>query len=97
MEHIKPILEREVLTIQRKTNLHPVMEAALNCCGISTTTLRSAFRYNTYYSHLAKKMLVQWDYRDIGGKLHSGVALSVSSAEKMAQAYGHIPQEAVCS
>lgn len=62
----------------------------LNDKGVSTTKACDTFRYESYYSPTAGKVLVQWDYRDVHGELHSGVAVTVSAAKAKAAAFGYI-------
>ena len=53
--------------------------------GISTTTAEQRFAHELYYSPVLRKNMIQWDYRDSRGKLHSGVARSVEQAKKIAE------------
>jgi hypothetical protein len=48
--------------------------------GISTTRNRGKFAYEQFYSAIKRRNLVQWDYRDTSGKLHSGIAKSLEAA-----------------
>jgi hypothetical protein len=49
------------------------------------------FQCSSYYSALAKKRMLIWDYRDKRGELHSGVAPSLEQATTAAQEFGYHP------
>jgi hypothetical protein len=57
--------------------------------GISTTKIRGNFRTEEFYSKLSRRWLVQWDYWDSSGDLHSGVAPSIEAARKSASVFGY--------
>jgi hypothetical protein len=71
------------------------MTSSLTKNGVSTTTERDCFRYETYQRHRHLSRLyppvtrVQWDYRDAAGELHSGVARSVEQAKEAARRFGY--------
>ncbi len=56
--------------------------------GVSTTTERGQFQCERFYSCFSRSWLVQWDYRDQAGKLHSGVSRSIEAAKKAAAKHG---------
>lgn len=49
------------------------------------------FQCSAYYSALAKKRMLIWDYRDKRGALHSGVAPSLEQATHAAEEFGYHP------
>lgn len=55
--------------------------------GISTTTEKNSFRYETM--KMFGKIRTQWDYRDSSGKLHSGIAKDLETAKIRASKYGY--------
>lgn len=48
----------------------------------SITAERQVIRVEKYWSVLKKMDIVQWDYRDTGGRLHTGITESVELARK---------------
>lgn len=62
---------------------------ALTIDGISTTKQRGSFRTEEYYSKMFRAWMVQWDYRDDDGELHSGVAESMELARRAAGKHGY--------
>lgn len=61
----------------------------INENGVSTTNLRGQFAYEEYKSPFSGKLRVQWDYRDMAGHLHSGIAVSVEAAVNAASRFGY--------
>ena len=59
--------------------------------GISTTRNINQFAAEVFFSRINNKFLVQWDYRDETGTLHSGIAPSPESALKAASQFGYHP------
>jgi len=57
--------------------------------GVSTTTERDCFRYETFRPAWRRCVRVQWDYRDAAGELHSGVAKTLDAAKVAARRYGY--------
>lgn len=57
--------------------------------GVSTTTERDYFRCEVFKPVGLKGIRVQWDYRDAGGELHTGIAPDVDSAKTAARQYGY--------
>jgi hypothetical protein len=57
--------------------------------GISTTKIRGSFRTEEFYSKLSRCWLVQWDYRDQSGDLHTGISLTIEGARKAAAIFGY--------
>lgn len=53
---------------------------------------RDSFQCEPFFSPIAKRWLTQWDYRDVAGELHSGVAHGGrETAECEAARFGHVP------
>lgn len=63
---------------------------ALTENGVSTTKGKGQFAYEEYYNEIVKKNIVQWDYRDINGELHTGTAKTLEEAKQKAGKYGYI-------
>lgn len=57
--------------------------------GVSTTQGRDQFAYEKYYNKVLKRHIVQWDYRDANGQLHSGTAKTLEEAKEKAAKYGY--------
>ncbi len=49
------------------------------------------FQCSSYYSALARKRMLIWDYRDKRGNLHSGVAPTLEQATEAASEFGYSP------
>lgn len=56
--------------------------------GISTTQNKGDFRFEKFISGVTGKPVIQWDYRDSQGVLHSGVAHSLDEALEKASKLG---------
>lgn len=56
--------------------------------GVSTTRNKNEFRTETFISKVTGEELIQWDYRDANGVLHSGVAKSLDEAMQKASKHG---------
>lgn len=52
-------------------------------------TRDDVFQCSSYYSALAKKRMLIWDYRDKRGTLHSGVAPTLEEATAAASEFGY--------
>jgi hypothetical protein len=61
--------------------------------GISTTRGRDTFRREAFYSRAMRRYLIQWDYRDKAGELHSGIADTTPEAEEAAAVFGYVDEE----
>jgi hypothetical protein len=57
--------------------------------GISTTKKVGSFRTEQFYSKVSEKTLIQWDYRDANGELHTGIAPTLQMARKAAAKFGY--------
>jgi hypothetical protein len=57
--------------------------------GVSTTSEPGQFQAERFYSCFSKCWMVQWNYRDIQGRLRSGVARSLEGAKKQAAKHGY--------
>jgi hypothetical protein len=57
--------------------------------GVSTTTERDCFRYETFRLAWHRRDCIQWDYLDAAGELHSGVAKTLDAAKVAARRYGY--------
>ena len=55
--------------------------------GISTTKT-GEFRCEEFNTWITGKRMVQWDYRDNAGVLHTGIAPSLEKAVEEAQKFG---------
>jgi major membrane immunogen (membrane-anchored lipoprotein) len=67
-------------------------ESKLTENGISTTTQKDQFQYEEFEGNIRNgkgTWMVQWDYRDANGKLHSGVAKTVEAAKQKAAQFGY--------
>ena len=53
-------------------------------------TKPDTFQTDSFYSTLAKGTIVQWDYRDHGGKLFSGMVVTIEQAEQAAAKHGYM-------
>ena len=51
------------------------------------------FEYESYYSLVAKRLMIIWDYKDKKGILHSGVTKSLGEAIEKAKTYGYQSNE----
>lgn len=54
--------------------------------------LPGQFQYEEYEGNIRNgrgKMIVQWDYRDLKGELHSGVAKTLGEAKQKAVQFGY--------
>lgn len=50
--------------------------------------LHDVFQAEIFKSSITRRLHVQWEYRDLGGELHAGVASSEQAARRQAQDYG---------
>lgn len=57
--------------------------------GITTTITPGEFKVGIYRSLVDLKVLVQWDYRDYEGVLHTGVAPTLNAAKLAAKQFGY--------
>jgi hypothetical protein len=57
--------------------------------GISTTKKIGSLRTEEFYSKISKKTMIQWDYRDAKGVLHSGISATLQMARKAASKFGY--------
>jgi hypothetical protein len=57
--------------------------------GVSTTIVKDQFNYEVFYSEILRGERVQWDYRDVTGKLHSGVSKTLELAKQSAAKFGY--------
>ena len=55
----------------------------------------NTFEYEYYYSLVAKRRRIIWDYKDKKGILHSGVVDSPGEAVEKAKKFGYQPDEMV--
>ncbi|MHC4642693.1 MAG: hypothetical protein ACYS32_13690, partial [Planctomycetota bacterium] len=55
----------------------------------------NTFEYEYYYSLVAKRRRIIWDYKDKKGILHSGVVDSPGEALEKAKKFGYQPNETV--
>lgn len=53
--------------------------------GFSTTNTPGQFAYENFYSAMLRRDMVQWDYRDTRGVLHTGIARTIHRAKLAAQ------------
>ena len=53
----------------------------------------NTFEYEYYYSLVAKRRRIIWDYKDKKGILHSGVVDSLGEALEKAKRFGYQPNE----
>jgi hypothetical protein len=51
----------------------------------------NSFKQEPYYSQITKELLVEWNYRDLKGELHTGISKSIEAAENSAATFGYIP------
>jgi hypothetical protein len=57
--------------------------------GISTTIKNDCFRHENFRPAWHRKTMVQWDYRDSLGELHTGVAKDLDAAKSAAKRFGY--------
>jgi hypothetical protein len=57
--------------------------------GVTTTKKNDQFQCERFYSSILKGYRYQWDYRDINGELHSGVAKTEELAIEKAKTFGY--------
>jgi hypothetical protein len=59
--------------------------------GVSTTVERDRFQYERFQPpwSASGQWYVQWDYRDVGGELHSGIAKTEDEARTAASKFGY--------
>jgi len=57
--------------------------------GVSTTKQPGQFQYERFYSRILRKYRYAWDYRDLKGELHSGIAKTLKEAKAKAAAFGY--------
>ena len=55
----------------------------------------NTFEYEYYYSLVAKRRRIIWDYKDKKGILHSGVVDTPGEAVEKAKRFGYQPDETV--
>ncbi|MHC4112060.1 MAG: hypothetical protein ACYSUY_13380 [Planctomycetota bacterium] len=60
---------------------------------MKTPEERNTFQYEPYYSFLAKRQRIIWDYKDKKGILHSGVVDSPGEALEKAKKFGYQSNE----
>ena len=57
--------------------------------GVSITRIPGQFQTERFYSAFYKRWMIQWDYRDMAGRPHEGVARSLGAAKKQAAKHGY--------
>ncbi len=60
---------------------------------MKTPEERNTFQYEPYYSFLAKRRRIIWDYKDKKGILHSGVVDYLGEALEKAEKFGYQSNE----
>ncbi len=66
-----------------KSNTHFII-------NMKTPEETDTFQYKSYYSFVAKRQRIVWDYRDKKGILHSGLVDSLDKALEKAKRFGYL-------